>query len=87
MSLRDDAVLPERLFDSLDGCNVVAAGRMWRIEVYSVSDLDGRRWVQLALKGCPDVSLTMKLDAGTSERGAVGAIYSWLTRSAATCGL
>src|SRR6266542_5192248 len=40
---------PEQLYSALDGREVEVLGKRHRVEVYSVRDEIGRRWVQLAL--------------------------------------
>jgi hypothetical protein len=40
---------PDDVFDALDGREIVADRAIWRLQVYSVSDYDGGRWIQLGL--------------------------------------
>ncbi len=52
---------PEQLYSALDGREVEVWGKRHRVEVYSVRDEIGRRWVQLALRGEPAYLVTLKL--------------------------
>ena len=72
-------VPPEELFVALDG-RIVSVGRAhWRVEVFSVvDDEEGRRWVQLAMKGDPDYTLTLRTCPTTRAERAVLAIVRWL---------
>ncbi|HUL72419.1 MAG TPA: hypothetical protein VLT86_04920 [Vicinamibacterales bacterium] len=74
----EPTVRPERLRAGLDGRAVTVSGRNWRIEVYSVSDWSGRRWVQLALEGDPHYMLTLNLSAGAGVQRALAALASCL---------
>jgi hypothetical protein len=72
-------VEPKRVFIALDGRELIVGGRRWRIEVFSVRDVAGLRWVQLALKGTSRLTFALKLDAGAGARRAVMAVTSKLT--------
>jgi hypothetical protein len=72
-------VEPKRVFVALDGREVLVSGRRWRIEVFSVRDVAGRRWIQLALRGKFEQTFTLKLPAGAGARPAVHAVTSRLT--------
>jgi hypothetical protein len=71
-------VEPKRVFVALDGRELIVGGRRWRIEVFSVRDLAGLRWIQLALKGTSALTFALKLDAGAGARRAVMAVTSKL---------
>lgn len=75
-------VAPRRLFAALDGRELLVAGLRWRIEVFSVRDLAGLRWVQLALKGKSRQTMALKLDAGAGARRAVEALVSQINSPA-----
>jgi hypothetical protein len=75
-------VAPRRLFAALDGRELLVAGLRWRIEVFSVRDLAGLRWVQLALKGKSRQTLALKLDAGAGVRRVVEALVSQINSPA-----
>ena len=73
---------PKRIFAALDGRELLVSGRRWRIEVFSVRDLAGLRWIQLALKGKSRQTFALKLDHGAGVRRAVEAVTSLLTSPA-----
>ena len=75
-------VNPKRLFAALDGRELLVSGRRWRIEVFSVRDLAGLRWIQLALKGKNRQTFAVKLDRGAGVRRAVEAVTSLLVSPA-----
>jgi hypothetical protein len=75
-------VAPRRLFAALDGRELLVAGLRWRVEVFSVRDLAGLRWVQLALMGTSRQTFALKLDAGAGVRRAVEAVVAQLTSPA-----
>jgi hypothetical protein len=68
-----------RVFEALDGRQVQFSGRRWLIEVYSVTDQAGARWVQLGLRGESDRLMTLKLPPGGSERDALEGLGSVLS--------
>src|SRR6188768_2455273 len=72
------ATAAERLFAALDGCNLMVRGEAWHLEVYSVCEEAGRRWIQLALYGPHQhmVTLAMATRAGASQ--TLEALSTWL---------
>jgi hypothetical protein len=75
-------VEPKRVFIALDGRELIVGGRRWRIEVFSVRDVAGLRWIQLALRGTSALTFALKLDAGAGARRAVTAVTSKLASPA-----
>ena len=73
----------DRLFESLQGRDVAAGGRTWRVEIYSISDVGPVRWIQLALNGLPRHMLVLKLAAGSGVRPVLRAVSSWLANPSA----
>ena len=71
--------LPDELFATLDGCAMVTDGGTWRIEIQSIFDDGGYRWIQFALDGMPRYSLTFRIPTEEDARAAVLALSSWLT--------
>jgi hypothetical protein len=72
-------VTSEQLFIALDGRGVVAgSGGRYRIEVYSVRDEAGCRWIQLALHGAGRHMITVRQAHGDSAQHVVLALSSWL---------
>lgn len=80
-------VRPERLRAALEGRAVTVSDRSWRLEVYSVSDRDGRRWVQLALEGEPHYMLTLSLTMGAGANRALNALASCLANPSEAAGI
>jgi hypothetical protein len=68
----------DRLFIALDGRDLTLAGGRWRIEVFSVSECDGQRWVQLALSGEKNGMLTMKVSPSDGAGRVLMGISSWI---------
>jgi len=68
----------DRLFGALDGRDLTIAGGRWRIEVFSVSECDGHRWVQLALSGEKRGMLTMKVSPSDGAGRVLMGISSWI---------
>jgi hypothetical protein len=75
----DRLVRPDRLHAALHGRAVTVSGQIWRLEVYSIIDCAGRRWVQLALDGDPHYMLTLNLAIGAGAQLALMALVSCLT--------
>ena len=71
---REREVRPERLREALEGRAVTVSGQSWRLQVYSVLDYAGRRWVQLALEGDPHLMLTLNLAVGAGAQRALLAL-------------
>jgi len=72
-------VTSEQLFIALDGRSVVAgSGGRYRIEVYSVRDEAGCRWIQLGLHGVTAHMLTIRQTPGDGAQHVVLALSSWL---------
>jgi hypothetical protein len=75
---------PEGTFAELDGGLLSRFAHRWRIMVYSVSDLDGWRWIQLALQGQPEYTLTIKTPASAPTGDVLHTLSSWLARPSKT---
>jgi hypothetical protein len=58
---------------------VTVDSRRWTLEVYSIVDRFGVRWIQLALNGPRRHALTMRLKAGTGVPHVMRALAAWLT--------
>lgn len=76
-----DGPHPDELFDALDGKVLNVASQLWRIHVYSISDHDGARWIQLGLGVRPAHSLTLKTAV---DDGAEAVLASITHRIAST---
>jgi hypothetical protein len=72
-------VTAEELFVALDGRHVASRTDRYRIEVFSVRDEAGHRWVQLALRGATSQRmLTVRLNPGDTAQHAIHTLASWL---------
>jgi len=73
-------VTPEELFAALDGRTLTSGGNRLTIEVFSVRDEAGSRWIQLALKGSESQHvLTLRLKPGETAQRVMFTLSSWLT--------
>lgn len=78
-------VTPQELFMALDGRGLTTAGERFRLEVFSVRDEAGIRWVQLALNGSETRRLlTLRLKTGDNAQHAIFTLAAWLADPAAT---
>lgn len=74
----------EGLFSALDGRELKVLGRHWHIEVFSVCELGGCRYVQLALHGDAHYMLTLRVATGTDQRLLIPRLLNWLARPSLT---
>jgi hypothetical protein len=75
---------PDQLFGLLDGRTVMAAGQLWKVEVFGIRDLSGQRWIQLGLRSNDTSRMaTLRLGAGGSLEHATTALAEWITDPAA----
>lgn len=70
----------DRLYWALDGRDFVVLGKRWHVEVFSVVELVGRRYVQLSLDGPDQYMVTLRLLPITPLSRAISAIVAWLAR-------
>jgi hypothetical protein len=68
----------EHLFSALDGCELAALGKRWRIDVFGVIENAGRRFVQLGLEGPTHHMLTMRLAPHVPVRRLGFSLVVWL---------
>lgn len=74
-----ELVTPEELFVALDGRTVAAESGRLSVEVFSISDEAGARWLQLALAGSASKRmLTVRLKAGDSAHDVLSKLEAWL---------
>jgi hypothetical protein len=69
----------ETLFWALDARDLTILGHRWRVEVFSVVELAGRRYMQLAIAGPQHYMLTLRLAPDTPARKLIPAVLAWLT--------
>jgi len=81
---RKEPLTPQGLLERLDGIPVTSLRQTWQIEVYSVSDEDGWRWVQLGLRGNPSYSLIVRTVPTEGVQHVLEALTKWLAKPSAT---
>ena len=74
----------ERVYWALDGRDFVVLGKRWHVEVFSVVELAGRRYVQLSLDGPEQYMLTLRLLPETPVNRLISTILSWLAHPTAS---
>lgn len=74
------AAVPHRLFRALDGRQLTAAKRTWRLEVYAVVDDGDTRWIQLALQGLDRLELTLSAPRSFDANQIASALRSGLSQ-------
>ena len=74
----------ESLFWALDGRDLVVLGRRWRVGVFSVVELAGRRYVQLSLEGPTRYMLTLRLVPDVTARRIIPIVLTWLAHPTAS---
>ncbi len=83
-NIQNDALSAARLFEALDGRALFVDHKNWQINVFSVHDEDGCRWVQLALEGPDNHPLTLRMSQYESVKAVVYTLISWLSDPSAT---
>jgi hypothetical protein len=73
------AVPPDEFFSALDGQCLSVDGRAWSVCVFSVTDANDNRWIQLALEGCDRKVLTLKLAPSQQPQHAFVSLSCFLT--------
>ena len=68
----------EILFSLLDGRELIVLGRRFRVDVFSVCEMGGCRYVQLSLHGVEDYMLTLRLGGLRTSNGSCPRLLSWL---------
>jgi hypothetical protein len=69
----------DRVYWALDGRDVVVLGKRWHVEVFSVVEHAGHRYVQLALDGPQRYMLTLRVVPDTPVNRLIQALLGWLT--------
>lgn len=73
------AVPADEFFNALDGQCLSVDGRAWSVCVFSVTDANESRWVQLALEGGDRKVLTLRLTASHHPEQAFVSLSCFLT--------
>jgi hypothetical protein len=70
----------EALFALLDGRELIVLGRHFRIDVFSVCEMGGCRYIQLSLHGSEEYMLTLRVASGADSSQVIPRLLNWLTR-------
>lgn len=76
------AASAETVFQTLDGRELTVLGRRWRLEVFSVLELAGQRYVQLSADGPTRSMITLRMRPVTDPQHAIPVLVRWLARPA-----
>jgi hypothetical protein len=68
----------EQIFTALDGRHVQIFQRKWRVCVFSVSEDDGGRWLQLSLEGEPHYMVTVRASFQKTADDTLHALARWV---------
>jgi hypothetical protein len=82
--MSSSAVPADEFFNALDGQCLSIDGRAWNLCVFSVTDANEIRWVQLALEGRDRKVLTLRLAPSQHPEKAFASLCSFLTDPLAT---
>jgi hypothetical protein len=74
----------EQLFEALDGRTISVFHRTWRINIYSICEEAGWRWLQIGLDGQPDYTVTVRTSPHDTLAETLHALSSWLARPSKT---
>jgi hypothetical protein len=72
------------LFQELDGRSVSTCDRTWCIRVFSITEENGWRWLQLSLDGDPDYAVTVRANPTDSADQTLRALSAWLAAPSKT---
>lgn len=72
---------PDELFAELDNMEIAAGECRWRIEVFSISDQEGQRWIQLGVRGTTEHMITLRLQPGAGLADALPEVLKSLGTS------
>jgi len=72
------AVPPDEFFNALDGQRLLVGGHAWSVCVFSVTDANENRWVQLALEGGDRKVVTLCLEPSHDLGKAFASLSSFL---------
>ena len=74
----------DEIFAALDGQSLSSNSGDWNVYVFSVTDQDDLRWVQLALDGCSRQILTLRLAPTQDPNQAFASLSYFLADPMAT---
>jgi len=74
------AGLPHRIFSALDGHQLTASKKTWRMEIYSVVDEGETRWIQVALHGLESHELMVAAPRSSNAKQITSALRTWISQ-------
>jgi hypothetical protein len=74
----------ERLFEGLDGHTINRQGHTWQVRVYSICEEPGAWWIQLALEGDPEYTITIRTSLLETAPETLFRLSGWLDSSSET---
>ena len=77
--VRSSPLAADELFHALDHAEVTTANTRWELEVFSITDDAGVRWLQLAVDGPVRQMATFRLEFEDGVSEVVSALASWLS--------
>jgi hypothetical protein len=78
---RELAAARERLFEGLDAHTITSVRGTWRVRVYSICEEPGAWWLQLALEGNPEYTITIRTPLLETAPETLGRLSRWLAGS------
>lgn len=78
-AISEERVEPSDLFSALDARELLVGGCRWCMEVFSVSEIGQRRYVQLALSGPTHHMLTLRATTASRSDDLARRLSAWLS--------
>ena len=72
------AGLSHRIFQALDGHQLTASRKTWRMEVYSIVEDGETRWIQVGLHGLESHELMVAAPRGSDAKQITSALRTWI---------
>ena len=71
----------DRLFEGLDNHTISNGGGTWHVRVYSICEEPGAWWLQLALEGDPEYTVTLRTPLLETAPETLGRLSRWLAHT------
>jgi hypothetical protein len=71
----------DRLFEGLDNHTISASGGTWQVRVYSICEEPGAWWLQLALEGSPEYTVTLRTPLHETAPETLSRLSRWLANT------
>jgi hypothetical protein len=79
--VQPESLRPDDLFKALDGVTIEVRDNRWSVEVYSVTDRNTRRWIQIGLRGAGLRMVTLRTGMARGVSGLLGPLSRWIASS------